>query len=227
MRPITQLPTTPTIAVAIGRQSRIYHAFVTTAPAALDGPSTMTLYASTLADVAGFAADRSSPREMRRARPPGSCSLTPVSSCGTELAIASPTASVHRLIPCSSARQRSSTGSGSAFKRPRSGRQARLWTKGRSGMRIRSVRESPIASRSRLVQSLPDLTSAITLSEAQAARYIAMSPAWLKKSRTHRFRGVTDAPPFVRCGARRIAYRREDLDAWQRRHVEYVGAEPG
>lgn len=49
--------TTPSIAVAIGRQMRRYHAFVTTAPRTLDGPATMTLYASSQADVAGFAAD--------------------------------------------------------------------------------------------------------------------------------------------------------------------------
>ena len=48
---------TPTITVTIGGQIRIYHAFITTASPALDGPSTVTLYASTLADVVGFAAD--------------------------------------------------------------------------------------------------------------------------------------------------------------------------
>ncbi len=47
---------TPSIAVTIGRQTRLYHAFVTTAPAELDSPSTLTLYLSTLADVGGFAA---------------------------------------------------------------------------------------------------------------------------------------------------------------------------
>ena len=48
---------TPSIAVTIGRQTRLYHAYVTTAPATLDSPSTLTLYLSTLADVAGFAAN--------------------------------------------------------------------------------------------------------------------------------------------------------------------------
>ena len=48
---------TPSIAVTIGGQIRVYHAYVTTATPALDGPSTMTLHASTLADVSGFAAD--------------------------------------------------------------------------------------------------------------------------------------------------------------------------
>ena len=48
---------TPSISVTIGGQERVYHAFVTTATPALDGPSTMTLHASTLADVSGLAAD--------------------------------------------------------------------------------------------------------------------------------------------------------------------------
>ena len=48
---------TPSIEVTIGRQTRLYHAFITTAPAALDAPSTLTLYAGPLKDVAGFAVD--------------------------------------------------------------------------------------------------------------------------------------------------------------------------
>jgi hypothetical protein len=48
---------TPNIEVTIGRQTRLYHAFITTAPAALDAPSTLTLYAGTLSDVVGFAED--------------------------------------------------------------------------------------------------------------------------------------------------------------------------
>ena len=62
-----------------------------------------------------------------------------------------------------------------------------------------------------------------SLSEREAARYIGMSAAWLKKSRTKRCLGTTDAPPFVRCGARRIVYRRVDLDEWQRDRVATVG----
>ena len=49
--------TTPEIAVSIGTQTRVYHAFVTTAPEALDTPATVTLYAATVSDVAGMAAD--------------------------------------------------------------------------------------------------------------------------------------------------------------------------
>ena len=52
-----QLSITPNITVTIGRHTRIYYAFVTTAPIDLDAHATMTLYAATFADVAGFAAD--------------------------------------------------------------------------------------------------------------------------------------------------------------------------
>jgi len=48
---------TPYIEVAIGRETRMYHAFVTTAPTKLDAPATLTLYAAPLADVLGMAAD--------------------------------------------------------------------------------------------------------------------------------------------------------------------------
>ena len=52
-----QLSITPNITVTIGCHTRIYYAFVTSAPIELDAPATMTLYAATFADVAGFAAD--------------------------------------------------------------------------------------------------------------------------------------------------------------------------
>ena len=54
---MTQRSLTPSITVTIGQQSRIYAAFVTSAPTSLDSPATLTLYASSFADVAGFAAD--------------------------------------------------------------------------------------------------------------------------------------------------------------------------
>ena len=44
------------IVVTIGGQTRQYEAFVTSAPARIDAPSTVTLYESSLADVAMFAA---------------------------------------------------------------------------------------------------------------------------------------------------------------------------
>src|SRR5205085_743320 len=40
----------------IGQHTRLYFAFVTTAPAALDSPGTLTLHASTWSDVSGLAA---------------------------------------------------------------------------------------------------------------------------------------------------------------------------
>ena len=58
-----ELSITPSITVTIGRHTRLYFAFVTTAPAALDSPSTVTLHAAAFSDVAGFAAD---PTKARR-----------------------------------------------------------------------------------------------------------------------------------------------------------------
>jgi hypothetical protein len=43
--------------VTIGHHTRIYFAFVTTAPPELDSPATVTLHAGTLADVVSFAAE--------------------------------------------------------------------------------------------------------------------------------------------------------------------------
>ena len=48
---------TPRITVTIGRHTRLYFAFVTTAPAELGSPATVTLHATTFSDVASFAAD--------------------------------------------------------------------------------------------------------------------------------------------------------------------------
>ena len=63
------LSITPSITVTIGRHTRIYYAFVTTAPADLDSPATVTLHASTFSDVSGFAADPI-PHDPGRARTP-------------------------------------------------------------------------------------------------------------------------------------------------------------
>ncbi len=49
--------TTPHIAITVGDQLRMYYAFVTTAQARLDAPSTITLHTASLVDVAAFAAD--------------------------------------------------------------------------------------------------------------------------------------------------------------------------
>ena len=42
---------TPNITVTIGHHTRIYFAFVTTAPTERDSPATVTLHAATFADV--------------------------------------------------------------------------------------------------------------------------------------------------------------------------------
>jgi len=47
---------TPTIEIAIGRELRLYHAYVTTAPPALDAPATLTVHAAPLWDVLWMAA---------------------------------------------------------------------------------------------------------------------------------------------------------------------------
>jgi hypothetical protein len=49
---------TPSIAITIGRNSRLLHLYITEAAAALDAPSTITLHAAPFADLAGFAADQ-------------------------------------------------------------------------------------------------------------------------------------------------------------------------
>ena len=63
------LSITPNITVTIGRHTRLYFAFVTTAPAELDSPATMTLHAGTFADVVGFAADACVHDESRARTP--------------------------------------------------------------------------------------------------------------------------------------------------------------
>jgi 3-deoxy-D-manno-octulosonic-acid transferase len=48
---------TSSITVSMGHQQRLYQAFVTSAPARLDTPSTVTLHAASLGEVRGLAAD--------------------------------------------------------------------------------------------------------------------------------------------------------------------------
>ena len=52
-----QLSITPSITVTIGRHTRQYFAYVTTAPVELDSPATLTLHSDTFAELIGFAAD--------------------------------------------------------------------------------------------------------------------------------------------------------------------------
>src|SRR2546423_9546389 len=63
------LSITPCITVTIGRHTRLYFAFVTTAPTDLDSPATMTLHAGTFADVASFAAEAITHDEIRARTP--------------------------------------------------------------------------------------------------------------------------------------------------------------
>jgi len=94
-------------------------------------------------------------------------------------------------------------------------------------MRVRSIHDS---GEREAGTDRPSMTANVTtpypsrvLTEAEAAQFIGMSAAWLKKSRTKRFRGVADAPPFIRAGVKRVVYRVNDLEAWQSRHLEHVG----
>ena len=87
---------TPSIEVTIGRQTRLYHAYITTAPAALDAPSTLTLYAGPLRDVAGFAVDSIS-LEATRAATPSRLVLIDTAELGWQRARFR--ARAHRLTP--------------------------------------------------------------------------------------------------------------------------------
>ena len=64
-----QLSITPSITVTIGRHTRQYFAFVTTAPVSLDSPATVTLHAGPFADVVGLAAEPITHDEFRARTP--------------------------------------------------------------------------------------------------------------------------------------------------------------
>ena len=64
-----QLSITPSITVTIGRHTRIYYAFVTTAPPALDSPNTITLDEGRFADIVGLARDQVSRDDFRGPMP--------------------------------------------------------------------------------------------------------------------------------------------------------------
>ena len=44
----------------------------------------------------------------------------------------------------------------------------------------------------------------------EAAKHLRVKPGWLEKRRC----SGDDGPPFIRIGARKVAYLVEDLDAW-------------
>src|SRR5439155_6887002 len=64
-----QLSITPSITVTIGRHTRQYFAFVTTAPPELDSPATVTLHEGPFSDVVGLAADSVTHNELRARTP--------------------------------------------------------------------------------------------------------------------------------------------------------------
>ena len=87
---------TPSIQVTIGRQTRLYHAFVTTAPAALDAPSTLTLYVGPLNEVSGFAVETTA-LDVTRAATPSRLILIDTAELGWQRARCR--ARAHRLTP--------------------------------------------------------------------------------------------------------------------------------
>jgi len=86
----------PSIQVTIGRQTRLYHAFVTTASPAFDAPSTLTLYEGTLINVLAFASD-TAPLHASRAKAPARLILIETAELAWQRA--SCRAQSHRLTP--------------------------------------------------------------------------------------------------------------------------------
>ena len=74
----------PSINVTIGQHTRVYFAFVTTAPITLDSPATVTLHGGTFSELAGFAADPITFDDTRAACLRVWCSWTRWSSPGNE-----------------------------------------------------------------------------------------------------------------------------------------------
>ena len=56
-QPMLDRSLTPSITVTIGRDTRLYFAFITTAPTELDSPATITLRADTLLELSCYAED--------------------------------------------------------------------------------------------------------------------------------------------------------------------------
>src|SRR5262245_34143729 len=56
-QPMLNRSLTPSITVTIGHHTRLYRAFITTAPAELDSPATITLLADTLLELSCYAED--------------------------------------------------------------------------------------------------------------------------------------------------------------------------
>ena len=107
---------TPNITVTIGHHTRIYFAFVTTAPTELDSPATVTLHAATFADVVSFAAE---PITLDPSRAKAHARLVLVDAMELAWQRAKYRGHQHRCcrrIPGSWASTRCSTGSGNGFR---------------------------------------------------------------------------------------------------------------
>ena len=79
---------TPSIEVTIGRETRLYHAFITTAPATFDAPATVTLHTAPLSDVRASRRTRTPSTSHPRMLRGGSCSWTAPSWTGSGRATA-------------------------------------------------------------------------------------------------------------------------------------------
>jgi len=65
-----------------------------------------------------------------------------------------------------------------------------------------------------------DLASKENFTTAEAAKYLSLSAEYLRELRmTRARRNRMEPPPYVRLSARKVLYRRADLDAWLARHV--------
>ena len=80
---------TPSIEVTIGRETRLYHAFITTAPARLDAPATVTLHTGAALGRVGHGCGPDLARsDARKCIRRGSCSWTAPSWPGSARDIA-------------------------------------------------------------------------------------------------------------------------------------------
>ena len=113
---MTERSLTPNITVTIGHHTRIYFAFVTTAPAELDSPATVTLHAAPFADIVSFAADPITLDPTRARHTRDWCSWTRWSSPGNEPSTADISTRCCPRILGSSASTRCSTGCGNGFR---------------------------------------------------------------------------------------------------------------
>ena len=125
---------TPNITVTIGRHTRLYFAYVTTAPADLDSPATVTLHAAPFSDVTSFAADPIAHDEDRGRMPARLILVDATELHGNAHATAGTNICSCLRIPCSWASTRCSTGCGNACRRPSPARLAHEALKSLTGV---------------------------------------------------------------------------------------------